>query len=159
MGKAQSRLHFALGKILDDCGDYDQAYAHYQQANQKQRELRPYDSERIRTYARHILKVFDRPLVERLSAWGHPSEQPVFIVGLPRSGTSLVEQIIASHPRCFWSRGTASSARAVAAQQTADRNALSSGGHPTWVRAYGQPGDSVSGFVDLGLRSTISKGQ
>ena len=95
------QLHFTLGKAYDDLGQYDRAFSHYHEAN----ELARPDFDR---------QQFVR-LVERMEAWfpksrfaagaggdsGSPSQLPVFIVGMPRSGTTLVEQIIASHPQVY----------------------------------------------------------
>jgi tetratricopeptide (TPR) repeat protein len=93
------QLHFALGKAYDDLGQYDRAFSHFHEGN----ELARPDFDR---------QMFVR-LVERLEAWfpqsrfgagadsGNPSQLPIFIVGMPRSGTTLVEQIIASHPQVY----------------------------------------------------------
>jgi len=93
------QLHFALGKAYDDLGQYDRAFSHFHEAN----ELARPDFDRSQ---------FVR-LVERMEAWfprsrfaaggdsGNPSQLPIFIVGMPRSGTTLVEQIIASHPQVY----------------------------------------------------------
>jgi tetratricopeptide (TPR) repeat protein len=93
------QVHFALGKAYDDLGQYDRAFSHFHEGN-----------ELARTDFDRRLFVW---LVERMEAWfpksrfraggdsGNPSQLPVFIVGMPRSGTSLVEQIIASHPQVY----------------------------------------------------------
>ncbi len=93
------QLHFALGKAYDDLGQFDRAFAHFHEAN----ELARPDFDRL-----EFLR-----LVERMEAWfpksrfgaggdsGNPSQLPIFIVGMPRSGTTLVEQIVASHPQVY----------------------------------------------------------
>ena len=89
-------LHFALGKMNDDCGNYDKAFSHYQQANLLQRI--DYDIDGDKTLLKGLKKAFTRDSLESFQAIGHPSAKPVFIVGMPRSGTTLMERIIASHP-------------------------------------------------------------
>ncbi len=90
-------LHFALGKIFDDCGQHDKAFSHYQQANRLKRAT--FEASRITTGLElgRIRRVFTPQLFSRLKPAGNPSRLPVFIVGMPRSGTTLVEQICASH--------------------------------------------------------------
>lgn len=93
-------LHFALGKIYDDMGKHDQAFAHFQSANAIKRERTTFDRDAHRAYIDALIEVFDTGFFARRSAdWGLESERPIFIVGMPRSGTTLVEQIISSHPR------------------------------------------------------------
>lgn len=89
-------LHYALGKMHDDCGRYEEAFAHYRQANTLQRK--DYDSSVDQTLLRDMKKAFTAAAIQTLSAGGHASAEPVFIVGMPRSGTTLMEQMIASHP-------------------------------------------------------------
>ena len=90
-------LHFALGKMHDDCGEYDKAFEHYQQGNLLQRSN--YDIDQIEALFKRMKKAFNSSSLETFAALGHQSAQPVFIVGMPRSGTTLMEQIIASHPQ------------------------------------------------------------
>lgn len=95
--RIKSYFHFSLGKIFDDTGDYSKAFSHYQQAN----ELagRTFDVQHQRNLVQEILYHYGPQCVSESS--GPNSELPVFIVGMPRSGTSLVEQILASHSRVF----------------------------------------------------------
>ncbi len=89
-------LHFAAGRLLDRCGEYDRAFEQYSLGNQ----LFGVDFEckdMVDTVSRHIA-VFSADFMDRAPRVQHPSQRPVFIVGMPRSGTSLVEQILASHP-------------------------------------------------------------
>ncbi|KDB07776.1 Tetratricopeptide TPR_1 repeat-containing protein [Burkholderia sp. lig30] len=89
--------HFALGKAYLDTGDADRAFAHLSDANRLKRGTFAYDSAATGQWMRRIAETFDSALFERLSGAGARSELPVFIVGMPRSGTTLVEQILASH--------------------------------------------------------------
>ena len=92
-------LHFALGKALDDAGEYHKAFQHWIEANRLKRGLVQYDADGHERLCRRVAEVFDSALFERLGAGGDPSELPIFILGMPRSGSSLVEQILASHAR------------------------------------------------------------
>jgi len=93
-------LHFALGKIYDDMAKYEQAFAHFQSANAIKHARMTFDRDAHRAYIDALIEVFDTKFfAQRGAAWGHESERPVFVVGMPRSGTTLVEQIVSSHPR------------------------------------------------------------
>jgi tetratricopeptide (TPR) repeat protein len=97
---------FAVAKALDDADRYDEAFAAYDAANRLYRAARAAAGDRFD--AADLARRIDRLIVDFTPAffasvrgWGSPSDLPVFIVGLPRSGTSLVEQIAASHSRVF----------------------------------------------------------
>lgn len=89
--------HFTLGKIYDDLGKFDKAFQHYTQGNLKKRASFSKSTPARIFELRSIRSVFTPDLFKRFSSQGSNSELPVFIVGMPRSGTSLVEQICASH--------------------------------------------------------------
>jgi tetratricopeptide (TPR) repeat protein len=98
-------LHYALGKYFDDTGDFERAFSYYRQANEITRGHAPaHDRQRAREATDHLIRRFDRDRVSTLSRSGDASRRPVFIVGMPRSGTSLAEQIVASH-RCVFGAG------------------------------------------------------
>jgi tetratricopeptide (TPR) repeat protein len=98
-------LHYALGKYFDDTGDFERAFSYYRQANEITLDHAPaHDRQQAREATDHLMRRFDRVRVSTLSRSGDPSTRPVFIVGMPRSGTSLAEQIIASH-RCVFGAG------------------------------------------------------
>lgn len=92
-------LHFALGRLLDDAAEYDRAFDHYRRGN----DLcgRRVDPEAHIRYIETLIKTYDASFMPCAPRAGHGSRRPVFIVGMPRSGTSLVEQILASHPAVF----------------------------------------------------------
>ena len=94
-------LHFALGKMFDDCARYDQAFEHFRQANRLKRKRVRFEAEQYRRWSSKPLDVFTPAYFEEHAGLGAPSERPVFIVGMPRSGTTLVEQILASHPEVY----------------------------------------------------------
>jgi tetratricopeptide (TPR) repeat protein len=92
-------LNYALGKYFDDVGQYDDAFGHYRQANElTKRRGRGYDGAKLTQGVDHIIRSFDAPCMRRCGADAPGTELPVFVVGMPRSGTSLTEQILASHP-------------------------------------------------------------
>ncbi len=94
-------LHFSLGKVYDDLGDYDRAFSHFQEGCRIKRGTLQYDSERHRQLYRNIAAFFSAETMARLGGTGDPSELPLFVLGMPRSGTTLVETILASHPQVF----------------------------------------------------------
>jgi tetratricopeptide (TPR) repeat protein len=91
-------LHYALGKAYDDLKEYDLAFPHFMAGANIKRGKLYYDADvdAARTY--RITQVADRAFIKRLKGAGDPSDLPVFVLGMPRSGTTLTEQIIASHP-------------------------------------------------------------
>ena len=91
-------VHFALGKMYDDLGEYDLAFEHFRRGNEILKEHVPVEPGASERLVDDLTARYDTAWFERVRGWGDPSERPVFIVGLPRSGTTLVEQILASHP-------------------------------------------------------------
>ena len=96
-----AHLHFALGKAHEELGECERAFAHYREGNRQRRRQVRYDPQAARGRVEALARRFDAAFFARHAGHGHPSPLPVFIVGMPRSGTSLVEQILASHPECF----------------------------------------------------------
>ena len=94
----QVNLHFAVGKAYDDLKRYDDSFTHFLKANALKRASIAYDEAAMMSFFRRIREVFDADLIQRLSGSGSDSRQPIFVLGMPRSGTTLIEQIIASHP-------------------------------------------------------------
>ncbi len=90
-------LHYALGKALEDRGDPASAFAHYAQGARLRREAVPYDAVAARAMMRRSKALLTREFFARRAGGGSPSAEPIFIVGLPRSGSTLIEQILASH--------------------------------------------------------------
>ena len=92
------RLRFTLGKAWLDAGDAGRAFSHLDSGNRLKRATVDYDSALACERLAAIADTFSLQLLRRLSGSGHVSEAPVFVVGMPRSGTTLVEQVLASHP-------------------------------------------------------------
>ena len=95
----RSLLHFTLGKACEDAGADEAAFAHYQRANALQRSQRAYDPEATHALVARAKALFTPAFLEARQDWGAAAADPIFIVGLPRSGSTLVEQILASHPQ------------------------------------------------------------
>lgn len=98
---ARGQLEFALAKACEDMGDFTSAYTHLAAANSTIRRCFEYDISSDERRIARIIEVFDNRLLGQLDGHGSTSERPIFIVGMPRSGTSLVEQILASHQDVF----------------------------------------------------------
>ncbi|HTY66464.1 MAG TPA: sulfotransferase [Alphaproteobacteria bacterium] len=94
----RTALHFALAKAYLDIGDSDRAFGHLHEGNRLKRSTFTYDAEATSRWMKSIAAVFTPALLARLAGAGGNSALPVFIVGMPRSGTTLIEQILASHP-------------------------------------------------------------
>jgi len=95
----ESTLRFAMGKYCDDVGDYSSAFRNYQRANELHRmRAQPYDPQVHARFVDDLVRIYTPEALAGPQAGASDSERPVFVVGMPRSGTSLVEQIIASHP-------------------------------------------------------------
>jgi tetratricopeptide (TPR) repeat protein len=119
---------FALGKALDTAGDQDGAFSAYRAANgiaqdRNARAGKRFDTAENSCLVERLIRRFQPRLFQASAGWGNPSRLPVFVVGVPRSGTSLVEQILASHPGVFGAGERAdivSAAHAIEASNTAD---------------------------------------
>jgi tetratricopeptide (TPR) repeat protein len=107
----EATLRYAIGKFCDDVGDFSRAFHSYRRANELHK-LRgdPYDQEAHGRFVQDLVRVYTPETLAAARIAGSDSQRPVFVVGMPRSGTSLVEQIIASHPEAkgagelrFWS--------------------------------------------------------
>jgi tetratricopeptide (TPR) repeat protein len=95
-------LQYALGKYHDDLSQYELAFDHYTQANRSSKRLgSSYDRGQLTVRVDQIIRSFDAGYMQRIGGPANGSELPVYIVGMPRSGTSLAEQILASHPSVY----------------------------------------------------------
>ena len=92
-----AQLHFSLGKALEQRAQYTAAFARYAEGNALRRLDAPFDIARFEARCARVRAFFDRRFFEERAGSGDPSRAPIFIVGLPRSGSTLIEQILASH--------------------------------------------------------------
>jgi tetratricopeptide (TPR) repeat protein len=96
------QLRYALGKYFDDIGEYDLAFSNHLQANElTKRYGGRYDAEHLTALVDRIIERCDAGFVRAQWPAASTSQEPIFIIGMPRSGTSLTEQILASHPAVF----------------------------------------------------------
>ncbi|VVP25677.1 tetratricopeptide repeat-containing sulfotransferase family protein [Pseudomonas fluorescens] len=91
--------HFALGKAYLDTGESVRAFQHLNEGNRLKRSTFSYDPQATQQWMQRIAEVFSEQFMAAHQGMGAQSSVPVFIVGMPRSGTTLVEQILASHPQ------------------------------------------------------------
>lgn len=95
----EARFLYGLAKALHDCGDFDRAFALYSEGAALRRAEETFDAAAHEAFADALLRDFDRAAAQRLAPSGAGDQQVIFVNGLPRSGTTLVEQILASHSR------------------------------------------------------------
>ena len=91
-------LNFALATLCDERGEYDKAFAHCKRANDIKSAGQAFDHDGLVRHVDALIATFDRAFFAARSELGSPSERPVFVLGMPRSGSTLIEQILASHP-------------------------------------------------------------
>ncbi len=94
-------LHFALAKAYDDLSCYREAFEHLARGNAIKRSHVQYDEAAVAEALREIATAFSKDVIDKREGEGFESDLPIFIVGMPRSGSTLVEQILASHPDVF----------------------------------------------------------
>lgn len=95
----EDRLHleFALGKALEDIAAYEDSFAHYARGNAVRRAQLEYNADATTAKVEHIRKLYTREFFQRRAGSGDDARDPIFVVGLPRSGSTLLEQILSSH--------------------------------------------------------------
>lgn len=98
-GKAdnQSHLAFAMGKALEDLQLFDQSFQYYRRGNKLRGKEHHYDPLKNRSNAQRTIKICTEGFFAKHGGGGYPARDPIFIVGLPRAGSTLLEQILASH--------------------------------------------------------------
>ena len=124
---ARQRLRYGLGKANDDLGDYALAMRHFDEANRLAARARPFDRSYFGACIYRLITGTSPDLFAENRALGSSSELPVLILGMPRSGTTLVEQIVSAHPEVgagdelpFWNEAAEDFARRGAAAMTPD---------------------------------------
>ena len=91
-------LNFALGRVYDEAGDYDAAFRSFAAANDIRKSQNFHSPDLYSALFDRLIKVFSKELFLSKKGMGSNSQRPVFVFGMMRSGTTLVEQILASHP-------------------------------------------------------------
>ncbi|MEO8803354.1 MAG: sulfotransferase [Rudaea sp.] len=96
----EHRLHFefAVAKALEDRAEYADAFAHYAGANALRRQQIAYSADDTSERMRYVRETYTADFFRARAGAGHAAPDPIFIVGLPRAGSTLIEQILASHP-------------------------------------------------------------
>lgn len=127
--EAALRLHFALGKALADIDAAPgRVFPYYLEGCRLKRATFDYDPERIERQFARIAECFPADGLDSPADGGDPTEAPVFVVGMPRSGTTLVEQILASHPRVHGAGERSDLGRLIAS-----KNESSGREYPEWI--------------------------
>jgi tetratricopeptide (TPR) repeat protein len=91
------QFHFALGKAAEDAREYQRSFEHYAAGNRLRKEAVPYDAGLIHQQVENSRRLFTSEFLSARRGSGCPAPDPIFVVGLPRSGSTLVEQILSSH--------------------------------------------------------------
>ena len=96
---AEHRHHFefALGKALEDVGEYAESFQHYLHGNTLRKATAPHDAAEASARTRRALGIYTREFFARRAGYGSAAQDPIFVVGLPRAGSTLIEQILSSH--------------------------------------------------------------
>jgi tetratricopeptide (TPR) repeat protein len=95
----EADLRFAIGKFCDDVNDFEQAFQNYKRANQLLKTTADtYERDARRCFVDDMIRIYTPEAISKAQGGASTSMKPTFVVGMPRSGTSLAEQIIASHP-------------------------------------------------------------
>lgn len=90
-------FNFALGKAWEDSGDYKSAFQYFDQGNKKKRTMVRFEQQELLDLTDNLIETFDEKFFTERESWGYQDPAPIFIVGLPRSGSTLLEQILSSH--------------------------------------------------------------
>ena len=151
-------LCFALGKAFEDRGEYEESFRYYQQGNAYKREESRYRPEIIEANTRKTNRgLHVRVLREASAVWDRPSADPIFIVGLPRSGSTLLEQILASHSRVEGTQELADIPRLVLELQGRDPD-LDNPRYPGVFTTHGPGGvPAVGREISLRTRACTAK--
>jgi tetratricopeptide (TPR) repeat protein len=93
----RAQFEFSLGKALEDAGDFGASFEHYARGNERRRAVVHYQGGSVTRLVQRTRALYTREFFTARAGWGCSSEDPIFIVGLPRAGSTLLEQILASH--------------------------------------------------------------
>jgi len=126
---------FALAKAHEDRRDFKRAWEYYQKGNSTRRMLEHYDPVGTEVQNDTIIEVFDKKFIEESSGLGNPDNSPIFVVGLPRSGSTLIEQILASHSQV---EGTSELPYIQQVGRSLDRNRADGVNYPEALQELGE---------------------
>jgi tetratricopeptide (TPR) repeat protein len=93
----RAQLHFALGKALEDAASYEESFRHYAEANRLRRSTSAYDAQRSTARVERSRRLLTGEFFSARRGYGADAPDPIFILGMPRAGSTLLEQILASH--------------------------------------------------------------
>ncbi len=131
----RAHLHFALGKLFDDLGEYENAMRHFDMANAIKARFMHFDAPAFAADVDRLIRRFTPEFFAAHAEFGCDDETPVLIVGMPRSGTTLVEQILSSHPK------------------------IAGGGElPYWIKRMGAWGIAEASYLTAGWGRDLSAG-
>jgi hypothetical protein len=152
----QAQLHFALGRAFEHRQEYPRAFEHYAVGNARRRKTVPFDIRHFEEKTRRVIETFDAAFFAQRAACGFPDPAPIFIVGLPRSGSTLVEQILASHSRV---EGTFELPNVLTIVREFDHADAGHDAYPDNIRAVPADGFSMLGLRYLGETAAIRTGR
>jgi tetratricopeptide (TPR) repeat protein len=141
-------LNYSLGKAYEDRGDYDLAFERYDQGSKIRRPHESYDPVHTETVHDQIIETISAAFIEENAGNGNPDDAPIFIVGLPRSGSTLVEQILASHSQVDGTHELPDLPRVI---HTINQQRLQGDTYPQALRHYGE---SLAKLGDQYIEST-----
>ena len=96
--EARVQFYFSLGKAYEDKKEFAEAFDNYQKGNALWRSTVEYNAESTSAFVRVSKELYTKDFFAKRKGWGHPAPDPIFVVGLPRAGSTLIEQILSSHP-------------------------------------------------------------
>ncbi|MBF8293428.1 MAG: hypothetical protein HW392_2255, partial [Steroidobacteraceae bacterium] len=135
---------FALGKACEDHGDYPRAFAHFQRGNALRRTQEHYDPVNAEQIGERIREVFSAALIRENDGAGFADVTPIFIIGLPRSGSTLIEQILASHSQVEATHELPEGGRLI---RFIDRQRIGGKTYPEAIRGFNR-----QAFAEVGQR-------
>ena len=135
---------FALGKASEDAGEYPQAFEYYERGNALRRTQEKYDPVDTEVIGERIRAVFSKEFIAGNAGGGQPGVRPIFIVGMPRSGSTLIEQILASHAKVEATHELPEGGRLI---KFIDKRIADRGHYPEAVSSF-----SAEDFAKLGKR-------
>lgn len=130
-GTDRAQLHFAIARALEQRDRYSEAFRHYAEGNALRRRTSPFSIEKFEAKTTRIAACYDSEFFRARAPAGHHDGAPIFIVGLPRSGSTLVEQILASHSQV---EGTMELPNILTMVRELDHRAANRDGYPESVR-------------------------